>query len=400
VKALSLSFIALLSILWAPGLKAQSYTLVDLEALEKERSYDEFFAHALDIRPSERTDYWKTMVQNMAEGHLQLLLRKNRLEHADFLHMQKLTDWSVLKSHEFFRLKRQELGLKWLAQCLQDNGAANSPCWQDVLAYWEKDRQDPDIAGRLLTLLSPYLASALPVASNPTHQARMLVTPLFILAPVLKSPLAELQCQKPEFQDVLWNSMRESFTQNFKNRTFSALMSEIATPECWKALIPGARQNWKTGSDELTLQLSYLLLKFQNQLEPLEQDMFYVYFLLNSPARGETFNLAWGRLLQLKDLPRERDKILSAFKLWRPLPGNIFTDLDLSKRRSVTRHVQQNFPEYIDHYALTCVDFYGGKRRFPEGNPALHCRELFDLAADVLGILPAPTIEAFKRAIL
>ncbi|MFP5459502.1 MAG: hypothetical protein ACLGG7_12270, partial [Bacteriovoracia bacterium] len=53
---------------------AQGYTMGDLEALEKERSYSEFFSHALDIRPSERTEYWKTMVQNMGESYLKLLL--------------------------------------------------------------------------------------------------------------------------------------------------------------------------------------------------------------------------------------------------------------------------------------------------------------------------------------
>ena len=50
-------------IVWA------SYTLADLEVLTQEGNYQEFFSHALDVRPSERQESWKGMVSKMADAY-------------------------------------------------------------------------------------------------------------------------------------------------------------------------------------------------------------------------------------------------------------------------------------------------------------------------------------------
>ncbi len=68
-KALSLL------ILWpALGLAvaplSTDYTMGDLEALERQKNYGEFLAHARDIRPSERGPVWVEMVAEMAEGFI------------------------------------------------------------------------------------------------------------------------------------------------------------------------------------------------------------------------------------------------------------------------------------------------------------------------------------------
>lgn len=373
--------------------------MVDLEALEKEQSYGEFFAHALDIRPSERTDYWKTMVQGMGEGLLKALLSKNRLDRSDFQQMEELTGWSVLKSHEFFRVKRQELAMRWFAQCFNEDATASSPCWQDVVTFWEVDRQEPDLAGRLLNLLAPRFPLSVPDSENPAHRARAIVTPLFLLRPVIRSPLAELQCKKPEVQQVVWESLRKEWLNNIKEKPFATFLNEIAHRDCWPALVPSAHHHWYVGADSDTLTLSYHLLKSQQALTLVEKDLFHLHYLLGSPARGATFNLAWGRLQALASLPLQRDAMMGVLKNWHPLPGNLFMDLDLAKRRSVARHIQRYFPEYLDFYARTCVEFFGGKRRFPQGNPATNCHELFELAVQEKGLLPVATVETFKQSL-
>jgi len=399
VKFIFALTIAALSLTLSLESKAAAYSMVDLEALEKEQSFDEFFAHALDIRPSERSDYWKTMVQNMGEGLLKSLLNKNRLERADYQQMEELAGWSVLKTHEFFRLKRQELAMRWFTQCFNEDATAGSPCWQDVVTFWEVDRQEPDLAGRLLALLSPRFPLSVPEVENPAHRARTLVTPLFLLKPVIRSPLAELQCKKPEVQQVVWESLRQDWLNNIKGKPFSTVMNELAHRDCWPALIPTAHAQWLVGADTDSLTLSYLLLKSQQALTPLEKDLFQVHYLLGSPARGETFNLAWNRVQELAGLPLQREAIMGVLKKWHPLPGNLFMDLDLAKRRTVARHLQRYFPEYLDFYARTCVDFFGGKRRFPQGNPATNCHELFELAGQEKGLLPVATVETFKQSL-
>jgi hypothetical protein len=377
---------------------AQSYTQADLEALEKEQSYSEFFAHAMDVRPTERTEYWQTMVQNMGEGLLKSLLKKNRLEQEDFKQMERLHGWKVLANNEFFRIKRQEVATRWFTQCFQENSTPESPCWKDFVAFWEVDRQEPDMAPRLLTLLTPYMGEN-GDAANPLHRARLTVNPYFILKPLLISPLAELQCKKPELQDILWQKLKREWNLNLKQKSFTAFLNELAHESCWQALHERTHQLWKNGAPAEELTLSYLFLKSQGALTDNQRDLFYLSFLLTSPARGETFNLAWARLQELGKKPSLRDALLKTLKAWSPLPGELFNDFDLIKRRAVTRHLQRHFPEYLDHYAHVCVDFFGGKKRFPEGNPALYCRQLFTLAEGEKDLLPTAVIETFKTSL-
>ncbi len=391
--------IAALSLTLSLDGKAAAYSMADLEALEKEQSYSEFFAHALDIRPSERNDYWKTMVQNMGEGLLKAMAAKNRLERSDFQQMEELAGWSVLRTNEFFRLKRQEVAMRWFTQCFNEDANPASPCWQDVVTFWEIGRQEPDLAGRLLTLISPRLPLSVPQIENPAHRARTLVTPLFILNPIIRSSLAELQCKKPDVQQVVWSALRQEWLNNIKGKTLSSILAQVAHADCWPALVPAAHELWSKGADNDTLTLSYLLLKSQQALTPLEKDLFQLHYLLGSPARGETFNLAWNRVQELATQPAQREAIMKVLKAWHPLPGDLFTDLDLTKRRTVARHLQRFFPEYLDFYARTCVEFFGGKRRFPEGNPASNCHELFELAGQEKGLLPGATVETFKQSL-
>ncbi len=377
---------------------AQSYTQTDLEALEKEQSFGEFFAHALDIRPAERTEYWQTMVQNMGESYLKSLLKKNRLEEADFQQMEHLAGWKALASFEFFRIKRQEVATRWFTQCFQENSTPESPCWKDFVAFWEVDRQEPDMAPRLLALLTPYLGKS-GDSANPSHRARLTVNSYFILKPLFTSTVAELQCRKTELQDILWQKLKNEWKLNLKQKSFTAFLKELAHETCWQALHERTHQLWRTGASSEDLTLGYLFLKSQGVLNETERDLFYLSYLLTSPARGETFNLAWARIQELGKRPGQREELLKTLKAWSPLPGDLFNDLDLIKRRAVSRHLQRHFPEYLDHYAHVCMDFFGGKKRFPEGSPALYCRELFSLAESEKGLLPETLIQTFKASL-
>ena len=65
-------------IVWA------SYTLADLEVLTQEGNYQEFFSHALDVRPSERQEPWKGMVSKMADAYGRQILTDAEITKAQF----------------------------------------------------------------------------------------------------------------------------------------------------------------------------------------------------------------------------------------------------------------------------------------------------------------------------
>lgn len=375
----------------APATPSSSYSMTDLESLESERSYDEFFAHVHDIRPSERNDYWKKMVENMGEGLLKAYLARTRLERGDFQQMERLMSIPTLHQNEFYRQRRQEVGLKWLQQCLADLPTPDSPCWQDLQAFWEKDRQEPDIAFRLLAVVGPYLP--------PKGALSGKLTPLFILSPLLLSDLAQSQCPRREIREVVWTNTLEAWRATINPQSFPTTLKTLAHPSCWTALRPWLLAQLHQGAGPDELDLTFTILELNGGTTPLDKDLYYLSYLLGSPARGDTFNLAWNRLQELRHRPQEREQLLALLKAQSPLPGAIFADLDLAKRRAIVRHLRSNFPEYLDFYAHTCVDFFGGKKRFPEGNPALACREVFDLAGTEKDLLPAPVVENFKRGL-
>lgn len=376
------------------------YSLADLEILERERAHAEFFAHAFDVRPSERGELWKKMMENMGETYLKTLAGKTRLERSDFRMMEDLMKQSVLRQYEFFIQRRQTVALKWFQQCLSENSNPDSPCWQDLLSFWEKDRQDIDLAPRLLTTVAPFLALH-PVTDSaaPSQRARAEITPLFILRPMLQDPIAGAQCRKPDVREVVWQEAIKRWNNTMTPAKYLQELGPIAHASCWDELTQWARSFLIEGGTGPELDVTYQLLLRQGEMTPIERDLYLVSYLLGSPARGDVFNLAWNRVQELGLRAQEREKLLEHFKRWRPLPGLIFADLDLTKRRAVTRHLRQHFPEFIDYYAHVCIDFFGGKKRFPDGNPAHSCRQMFELANSEQDLLPAPMVEVFKQSL-
>jgi hypothetical protein len=70
-------------------------------------------------------------------------------------------------------------------------------------------------------------------------------------------------------------------------------------------------------------------------------------------------------------------QIFKTLKKLDPLPGEVFSSNDKEKREAVINLFASNFPEYVDHYAKTCVNFLKGIGEFPRGNPTLYCNELY-----------------------
>ncbi len=361
---------------------AAPYGMADLQKLEAERSFAEFFLHAHDILPSGRTPEWNTLVETMGEAYLRQLKAKNRLQPGDFRQMEKLMGWPVLARNEFFRQLRGEIGLQWFSQCLSKDSGPTSACWNDLQGFWEKGRQDPDLAVRLYATVSPFLSAESPVEGS------------LLLAPMLKSPLAGLQCQKPAIAGLVWEEARK-----FAPEDFTRSQTALAHASCWSALLPLAQARFTKGSAMDELALARRLLQSKAALSEAQEDVFLVAYLLSTPIQGDDFNLAWNRLIALgKSAPR-RERTGRTLRGWQPLPGDIFASSDAKKKTIVARHFRRYFPEYLDLYALTCVDFYGARRRFPEGNPAHHCRPFFQLAREIPELVPEATRTSFEKAL-
>lgn len=353
------------------------YQLSDLEVLSSEGSYEEFFKHALDIRPSERQDAWKAMVSKMADIFTQNTLKKSEITASDFKSVENLYRWPSLKADDVYRLRRQDIGFKYLKKCLKQT----DPCWSDVKSFWETDPTDSEMAIKLAEILKDYPNSPIPTWT--------------FLDVALKSPLSEFYCKKPFVMDSLWDKIGIDYIRLGTMGDLTVKIDQTVHPDCLPSLIQTARLRLYSPKKENDRELSFQILKSQSKAGQGIEDFFYVIYLLEKPSQGELFNYSWNRLKELGNQSLRRERVLAEMKKLDPLPDTLFASMDESKKKVIGAHFKANFPEYFDFYSDQCVLFYGGKDSFPSGNPTIHCQELMNSELAPM-LLPIDKIKRYQ----
>jgi hypothetical protein len=370
----------LILILNSPVWARAEYNLKDLEALAKEGSYKEFFEHALDVRPSERQENWKSMVSRMGDEIGRKVLENSEIDRKDFLKIEELFTWPSLKSDDVFKVRRQEIGINYLRKCLK----TETPCWSDFKNFWEKDKENPETAFKLAEL-------ALNKESSP-------VSTWNLLEVSLKSPLSEFYCKKDFVMNALWGKIEIDYIKLGAEGDLMKKIDQTVHPDCLPTLISEAKNRLNRPSRIQDREIAYQILKSQSKADEALTDFFYTVYLLDNPAQGELFNYSWNRIRELGGTISRRERVLKKLKSLDPLPDELFSSLDETKKRVVLKHLKTYFPEYLDFYTDQCIKFYSGKGSFPQGNPTIHCQRFMssDLAPSVLDDF---TIKKFQEAL-
>lgn len=342
------------------GQARTTYTLTDLEVLVGEENTKEFFEHALDVRPSERQEAWKTMVSKMGDVYSRKILEKSEIEVKDFRDTENLFNMSALKMDDVFKKRRSEIGLRFLRKCLK----SEAPCWNDLKSFWEKDKTDADTAFKLAELTSGMQESPLSSWS--------------LLDVALKSPLSEFYCKKEFVMSALWGKIEIDYIKLGPDGDLMTKIDHTIHPDCVPVLVSEARKRLYQPPKVLDRELAYQILKSQMKADQEVTDFFFTVYLLDNPSQGELFNYSWNRVKELGGTVGRREKVLRTLKKLDPLPDAILASIDQTKKRVVLNHFKTYFPEYLDHYTDECVKFYGGKGSFPSGNPTVHCQDFMN----------------------
>lgn len=359
-----------ISLIWTGSpLRAGSYTVADLEVLTQEGNYDEFFDHALDIRPSERQESWKSMLSKMADGLGRQILGRSKITKSRYNQIEALYTWPALKTDSLFKLHRQEIGLRYLKTCLKQD----VPCWNEVKKFWETDQKDPDLAFKLAELTLPFEDRAIPTWT--------------FLDVALKSPLSEFYCKKDFVLKSLWGKLEIDYIRLGTSGDLLNKIDQTVHPECLTSFNPWIQKKLLKPNRSSDRELAYQLLDTQGKANSQLTDFFYTVYLLENPSKGELFNYAWNRLNELSKSIDRRETVLKKIKSLDPLPDEVFSSLDVTKKRAILAHFKTKFPEYLSFYADQCLLYYGGKTPFPEGNPTMKCQDLMktDLAPSLVG---------------
>jgi hypothetical protein len=341
----------------SPVFSATTYTLADLEVLAQDENYREFFAHALDVRPSERQDAWKAMVSKMGDVLSRNVLQKAVIDKADFQKMEELYSWTTLKADDVFRLRRQQIGLRYLKSCIK----STTPCWSELKTFWEVDKSDAETAFKLAEL---------------THELENSpITSWSLLAVSLKSPLSEFYCKKDFVMNALWGKIEIDYVKLGPEGDLMAKIDETIHPDCVPILTAEARKRLFSPPRVMDRELSFQVLKSQLKADQFVTDFFYTVYLLDNPSQGELFNYSWNRVKELGGTIGRRERVLNKLRKLDPLPDAILSSLDETKKKVILKHFKAYFPEYLDHYTDQCLSFYGGKGSFPSGNPTINCQD-------------------------
>ena len=345
-----------------------TYTLADLEVLVAEENQSEFFEHALDIRPSERQEDWKTMVVKMGDVFSRFVTQKPVITKEDFTKIEQLYTWSALKNDDVFRLRRQDIGLRYLKSCLR----SERPCWEKVKAFWETDKSDADTAYKLAEIIQSFDNSPITVWS--------------LLEISLKSPLSEFYCKKEFVMKALWGKIEIDYVKLGPDGDLMKKIDQTIHPDCVPLLVSEANKRLMHPPKVLDRELSFQILKSQMKADQGTTDFFYTVYLLDNPSQGELFNYSWNRIKELGGAVTRREAVLRKIKKLDPLPDTIISSLDETKKKVILKHFKTYFPEYLDHYTDQCTEFYGGKGSFPSGNPTIYCQDLMksDIAPQII----------------
>ena len=184
--------------------------------------------------------------------------------------------------------------------------------------------------------------------------------------------------------------------------------SEIIHKDCFFSLAPELREQL---SSQIPYQRNgaFRALKLNKLLNNEDTSLYKVLSFLNKdPSSKMRPKELEETLLAFKVLSKNhklREKIRVKLNNIDPRPDAIFKlKMNLNKigpfqkkKFAQIRIIQRSFPEYLDDYALSCLDYLEGMKSFPNGNPTPNCHDLFKINME-MNIFPKSFENRYLKA--
>lgn len=354
--------------------------MADLEVLEKESMFKEFFEHAHDIRPSERTSVWRDMVGSMADKFTKSIRNDLKIRDKDFALMEKLMSWPSAKENEFFSYNRKIIGEKYFKQCFEEKAENKLNCETLLTLFWSKDTSDAEFGVKLGEILY----------SNNQFSQHLWT----FFKDSYQHKYSKYLCKKQTPQLVLINNYSKLLTKmSFQDR--QKWLTSIANEDCLKSLNEELQKEL-IEKVSVNNKIVFEILYNAGHLPEFEKDFFLTFYFLSGPEVGDLFNLSWNTIRSLGQNYKRRQRVLMKLKSLDPLPDGLFNLSDPRRKVVSMNHLFTYFPEYMDNYAQTCLIYMRGDKVFAQGNPTVHCKELYKLSAQKEWIRPS-FHEEFKK---
>lgn len=362
---------------------ANNYTIEDLEILASTGPYPEFFAHIYDIRPAERDKKWMELAQATSEKYVLHLYANKMIDLENWRKIRELSGQVYNKNNDGLKLARNKYGTALMEFCFKTKSFKECyPLGMEVFG----DQSDPQLAHDLGRIIHHHFEQ------NASETDRMIssVWPFYRI--MAAHPLSEFYCDKSYFQDIVLGVLNQNIAELSDDKIADQVFQTMHQ-DCWKQL---ANTLKKDLAHNFTNSQNYKLLMATKSIAPKDLLTFKIIYLLQQTQQGPLLEQSFQALLSLKDDYERRRSVLNQLKQIDPLPGKVFAKSDDKTALVIIKNLSQFFPEYVDHYASTCLNYLSGEQQFPNGNPTLECNELFDVAQKIQ-VVPEMVVKRFKQ---
>jgi hypothetical protein len=337
------------------------YTIKDLEALKNDSDYDDFFLHVNDIRPSLRDNFWRELVDEMALGWAQSMKNASNFEIQQFRQMEDIFSLGPVKTNERFKQIRHKLGLNFFEKKLTKSEDLDSII-KLIESFWKQDQTSFETGLELFKLVF--------------KQTNDIERSWIFAAQALKSQQGAFYCPKKDLEPLIFLKLAKSFEES--PLSAKKIIDKTIDKDCWDQLKPIAKNYFFSFPQRV--RGSYLtLLKDEKLLSSEESDLFSFFYLMEGPIQGDSMNLAWNAVNDLKNNKSRRDALLERLQGSPVLPDGVLSGPNQERKKIIVHFVSKSFPEYFDFYAKTCIQYLKGEIKYQNGNPTLYCKDLFEM---------------------
>lgn len=376
IKLISL---LLLALIFTQNISAQQYSIKDLEVLVKNRQYNEFLDHVLDILPAQRKEKWNNLTREVASILAMQIINKRKMTRSEFDKMIKISKLSSLRNHLTFTTLKTDITPLIINLCRGEKAR----CYQDFYEFWISSTPEPQFASSIIETIN-----RLGLVNSFLNKDHIFMTNLFYHALDQKK-----RCSVKE----LLNPLKDYFEQ-MKMAQQLGEYDKLITVRLSKNCFDKSRiqlNKWLLDQRYSNAEFSYYLLDLKNALSQGQTDLFLTRFFIEKTENGKYLNLAWNILRDIKNDYKRRIKVTQSLKIIDPLPDKIFQYSQSKRKRVLIDHLTSSLPEYIQYYLKSCEHYYLGKQIFPKGNPVINCRSLLPILKKQ-GLFSRTRIEAIE----
>jgi hypothetical protein len=350
------------------------YGLADLKALHEVRDYEEFYNHINDILPSKRDKDWKELVLITTQNYFKDLKELGPFNKTTFKIMNGLLRYPFLKRDMFVNLHLNNYAKSYFKTCFK-NATSNTlvKCALDAKLFWNNSNRDRTLGRALGELIDNKLNINISNAHTFAQVNESKIDTWEFYKPTTKGKFSDVACKQKKIQRVILNKLYSLFIAKEYDRMNYILFSK----NCWNQVKPSINK-LLISNHLIDRNVAFHTLKNTGEITQIESDLFYLNYILGTPAKSNEFNQAWNNIKHLGKDFRRRANLLKEIKKNYLLPDKILDLASNEKVKVIFTHLSSNFPEYFDLYFKKCYSYYSGKGNFTQKNPTLRCRSLFN----------------------